>query len=118
MECLHRRTPPGSGAALHVIGDQADEHQRLTCDSGISIEAKCPRGRPRRRQPDGFVLAFIKLGEHELPDLYRAGMRTVRRWRDEAGREQLRAARRAYVIAQRQLRRREKQRLRRRREGC
>jgi hypothetical protein len=108
MDFQHREEPAGSGLAQY-ISDQADDVSTNSC-SGTS-ETGTKLGRPLRPRPVGFVQAYIANGAEALPDLLRCHPRSIRRWRDEIGREALRTARRAYVERQRELRR---QRLRRR----
>ena len=66
-------------------------------------------GRPRRPRPPDFSAAYIQHGEALMPEIFRCGMRAVRRWRGEVGSEALRQARREFVANQREARRRAKQ---------
>lgn len=101
MEGLPSRTAPGSGAPFHFISD--DEQPRNNHTTAETLGPKY--GRPLRPRPADFAQAYIENGEDALPDVYRAHMRAIRRWRDEVGRDELRAARRSYVVCQREIRR-------------
>lgn len=55
------------------------------------------RIRPYRPCPSDFRETYVRLGWEEITEHYRAHWATVARWIDETGREDLRAARAAYI---------------------
>jgi hypothetical protein len=58
------------------------------------------RTRPYRPCPKDFREVFLQLGQSkDIEDYYRTNWRVIRRWLEEAGGEELRAARRAVTGA-------------------
>jgi hypothetical protein len=57
------------------------------------------RIRPYRPCPPDFRERYIEMGWHVVDEHYRAHWRTIARWIDETGRQELKEARTAYVQA-------------------
>lgn len=55
--------------------------------------------RPYRPCPPDFAETYVRLGWHYVDAHYNANWRTVARWIDETGRQELKAARAAHVRA-------------------
>lgn len=56
--------------------------------------------RPRRQLPSDFRETYLAMGWDGIEDHYRTNWRVIRRWIQEAGGDELRAARKAVVKAQ------------------
>ena len=59
--------------------------------------ARCGRIKPYHPCPPDFRDRYIELGWEDIAEHYATNWRVIARWIDETGREDLRAARAAYV---------------------
>lgn len=57
-----------------------------------------------RPKPDDFRATYIRLGKPAVIEHYRAHWKTIKRWVEEEGKDELRKARAEYVAAQRTVR--------------
>ena len=71
----------------------------LSPEQRTRTKARWSRIRPYRPCPPDFRETYICLGWEAIVDHYRTNWRCIARWIDEAGRQELKEARAAYVRA-------------------
>ena len=60
-------------------------------------------GRPHRGIPDNFAERWVRVGWFGAPDEFGAHTRSIGRWLDECGRDEMILARKRYLDAQRTI---------------